>query len=134
MKWEYLQNLQEGESYKRWSGLAVFSLIAYQWALTLVRMYSKNPNTANTFYKIHTWLGAFAPLIFYIHSTEFGYAYMFALSLSFYANYILGMFNLDVIKTKSMVFFQGWMIVHVSLSLIITTLSIYHIWIVFYYN
>lgn len=134
LKFSFLENLQMNESYKRWSGLGLLSLIAYQWAFTLIRITVKNPLKVESFYKIHTWLGAFSPLFFYVHSTQFGFAYLFLLSLMFYANFTIGLINMDVLKQKARWFFQAWMIAHVSLSITITGLSLYHVWIVFYYN
>lgn len=134
LKFNFLEVLQANESYRRWSGLLVFLVIAYQWILTIVRLKVSNPFAIEKFYSIHTWIGAFTPLVFYIHSSKPGYAYLLFLTLTFYANFILGMINLDVIKTRAKWYFQLWMVLHVSCSLVITSVTFYHIWIVFYYN
>ena len=134
LKFNFLEELQANESYRRWSGLLVLLIIAYQWVLTFVRIKITNPFALERFYTIHTWLGAFTPLFFYIHTTKPGFAYLLFLTLAFYANFLLGMFNLDVIKTRAQWYFQLWMILHVSFSFIITSVTFYHIWIVFYYN
>lgn len=133
-KIEALQNLQHDESYRRWSGLGLSLVILFQWTLSLVRSKPKWQQLSLTFSNIHNWVGAFSPLLFYLHSTQLGFAYLLVLSLTFFSNFVLGTFNLDVIKSKSVVVFQGWMILHVATSFLVTFLTIYHIWIVFYYE
>lgn len=134
LKWPYLEALQADQMYRRWSGLGLFIIILFQWSLSLIRTSPKLEEKSLLFYNIHNWLGVFTPLFFYIHSTKLGYAYLFLLSITFFGNFLLGMFNLDVLKTKSMIIFKGWMILHVACSFFISFLTIYHIWIVFYYE
>ncbi|KXX68740.1 hypothetical protein [Flammeovirga sp. SJP92] len=134
LRWEALYELQEDQMYRRWSGLGVLLVILFQWTLSLVRSVPKWEDKSIVFHKIHNWLGAFTPLIFYVHSMELGFAYLLVLSITFFSNFIMGMFNFDVIRSKSQLFFQGWMIVHVSLSVFITSLTFYHIWVVFFYE
>ncbi|WP_255449825.1 hypothetical protein [Seonamhaeicola sediminis] len=126
--------MQQDEMYKRWSGLLLGLLIAFQWLLSLVRTSKKLRKYAMSMQNIHKWLGAISPLIFYIHSIGMGYGYLLLLSYIFFSNTILGYFNLDVIKNNSDTLFKGWMIGHVSLSLIITILMVFHIVMVFYYK
>ncbi|PWJ42868.1 hypothetical protein [Sediminitomix flava] len=134
LRWVALEELQETQSYRRWSGLGLFLIIAFQWTLSLIRVVPSWQTLSITFKSIHNWLGAFTPLLFYVHSMHLGFAYLFVLSLTFFGNFILGMFNLDVLKSRSQVLFQGWMILHVACSFFITFLTVYHIWIVFYYE
>lgn len=131
---EYLETLQLEEVYKRWSGLALFLYIAIQWSLTLFRVKKSWEHNAPLIMEVHKWMGAISPLVFYFHSMELGYAYLTILSITFFVNVLIGFVNLDVIKSKSYWYFQTWMITHVALSLTISFLAIYHIWIVFYYN
>ncbi len=133
-KIQWLQMWQQEESYRRWSGLVLSLVILFQWTLSLVRSKEKWQELSLTFYSIHNWVGAFSPLLFYIHSSELGFAYLFVLSITFLSNFVLGTFNLEVIKNKSQIVFQGWMILHVAASFFITFLTIYHIWVVFYYE
>ncbi|WP_258105727.1 hypothetical protein [Marinoscillum sp. MHG1-6] len=132
--WEALHTLQDDQMYRRWSGLGLSLIILFQWTLSLVRTRPKWEDLSLTFYNIHNWVGAFTPLLFYIHSMELGFAYLFVLSITFFGNFLMGMFNLDVIKNKSQLVFQGWMILHVACSFFITFLTIYHIYVVFYYE
>jgi len=132
--WADLNELQDQQLYRRWSGLGLSLVILFQWTLSLVRTRPKWEHLSLPFYNIHNWMGALTPLLFYIHSTKLGFAYLLILSLTFFGNFLLGMVNLDVLKSKSKIVFQGWMILHVACSFFITGLTIYHIWVVFYYK
>ncbi len=134
VEWGWLYQLQQGEMYKRWSGLLVAVLITFQWLLSLVRTKRRLVKYAMSMQNIHKWLGALSPIIFYIHSMHMGYGYLLLLSYIFFTNTILGYLNLDVIKNNSEALFKGWMISHVALSLIITILMLFHIVMVFYYK
>jgi len=52
----------------------------------------------------------------------------------FFANMLLGVVNLDVIKSKKDWVFQTWMIAHVTFSVVITFIAVFHIGVVFYYK
>ncbi|RED44892.1 hypothetical protein [Seonamhaeicola aphaedonensis] len=134
IEWLWLSELQQDEMYKRWSGLFLGLLIAFQWLLSLVRTSKKLRRYAMSMQNFHKWLGAISPLIFYVHSMDMGYGYLLLLSYIFFSNTILGYFNLDVIKNNSDALFKGWMVSHVALSLIITILMVFHIVMVFYYK
>ncbi|WP_282124264.1 hypothetical protein [Algibacter mikhailovii] len=134
IEWTWLFNLQQGELYKRWSGLLLAVLIVMQWVLTLTRVVKKWRSYAMTMQNIHKWLGALSPLVFYIHSMSMGYGYLLLLSYIFFSNALLGYLNLDVIKSSSEALFKGWMITHVALSIVITIMMVFHITMVFYYK
>jgi len=134
LQWKWLYELQHDQDYRRWSGLIVTLLIVFQWLLTLIRVVKKWKKHSVTFTSMHKWVGAFSPLIFYAHCMEFGFAYLLVLSIIFMTNMLLGTINLDVIKSQKEWIFQTWMIVHVSLSIIITFVMFFHIGVVFYYK
>ncbi len=135
IRWESLYQLQQlNESYKRWSGVFVATFILFQWALTIIRI-SKKLRSYNTRLTIlHKWIGVLSPIFFYIHAMEFGYGYLAFLSYIFFINMLLGTINLDIIKSKKEWIFQAWMIIHVLLSVLITSITIFHIGVVFYYK
>ncbi|TXG35357.1 hypothetical protein [Seonamhaeicola maritimus] len=134
IEWSGLEEFQQDQMYKRWSGLLVALLIVFQWLLSVVRTSKKLRKYAMPMQNVHKWLGALSPLVFYFHSVSLGYGYLLLLSYIFFSNTILGYFNLDVIKSNNETFFKGWMISHVALSLIITILMVFHIVMVFYYK
>lgn len=134
LEWPWLLELQQQESYKRWSGLGLALFITFQWVLTLTRVSKKLRPYALNMTAIHKWLGAICPILFYIHSMTLGYGYLLLLSYIFFSNTLLGYLNLDIIKNNSDVLFKGWMIIHVALSLLITIMMFFHITMVFYYK
>jgi cytochrome b561 len=134
LEWQWLFELQQGEMYKRWTGLVLAIFIAFQWVLSMTRTVKKWRPYAMTMQNIHKWVGALSPLFFYVHCMALGYGYLLLLSYIFIANTLLGYFNLDVLKNNSDLLFKGWMICHVALSLIVTILMVFHIVMVFYYK
>ena len=134
LKWEWLYTLQLSESYKRWSGLLITILIAFQWVLTVVRVSKKLRIHSLKYTQLHKWIGVISPIFFYLHALEFGYGYLALLSYIFFTNMILGTINLDVIKSQRNWIFQSWMITHVALSIVITFITMFHIGVVFYYE
>lgn len=134
LEWTWLADLQQQESYKRWSGFALTLVIAAQWSLTAVRGIKKWLAYSLNVYTIHLWIGTFLPVVLYAHAMAFGYAYLFMLSVVFVVNMAIGFINPEFVKKQTGIYQQGWMITHVSLSLFSTLLVFYHIWIVFYYN
>lgn len=129
-----LYELQQDEMYKRWSGLVLALLITFQWVLSVTRVVKKLRKYSIKTTVIHKWLGALSPLFFYVHSIGLGYGYLTLLTYLFFANAFIGYVNLDVIKNNSDLLFKGWMILHVSFSIIITVLMFFHIGVVFYYK
>ncbi|WP_298236673.1 hypothetical protein [uncultured Algibacter sp.] len=134
MEWHWLLELQQDEMYKRWSGLGLALFILFQWLLSLTRTVKKWKKHAMKMQTIHKWIGAVSPLLFYIHSMNLGYGYLLLLAYIFFANTLLGYFNLDVIKNNSDALFKGWMIAHVAASIVVTILMLFHIVMVFYYK
>ena len=134
LKWQWLYNLQLDEGYKRWSGVFIGTFLLFQWILTMTRIIKKWRKHSIRFTKLHKWIGVISPVFFYIHALEFGYGYLCLLSYIFFINMILGTFNLDNIKSQKEWIFKSWMISHVVLSIVITSLAIFHIGVVFYYE
>lgn len=133
LHWHWLMNLQTGESFKRWSGLLLAMYIGSQWALSAFRITRKG-KAAKWSYTFHNQAGAAAPFFFYTHAMELGYAYLFVLSLVYYSNMVVGLFNPTVLNNRNASFAFYWMIVHVTLSVLVVVFAIYHIFIVFYYQ
>ena len=134
LQWEKLYSLQHDEMFKRWTGLGLGLFITFQWLLTLFRIIPKLRQRSIKMTAIHKWIGAFSPVIFYLHSMTFGYAYLLFLSIVFMTNMLLGTVNLDIIKSQKEWLFKLWMILHVSFSIIITFVMLFHVGVVFYYK
>jgi len=134
LEWSWLLNLQQDQMFRRWSGLALALFIAFQWVLTFTRVIPKWRKHSIKMNTIHKWIGALSPIIFYVHGMQLGYGYLLVLTIIFFTNSLLGYINLDLIKSTSNLLFKGWMILHVSFSMIITILMFFHIAMVFYYK
>ncbi|UZO81067.1 hypothetical protein NBT05_00995 [Aquimarina sp. ERC-38] len=134
ISWPWLLEMQADQSYKRWSGVVVGIFILFQWLLTLVRVTKKLRKYNLNFTRWHQWIGAISPVLFYFHALQIGYGYLGLLSYVFFTNMVLGLVNLDVIKSQKNWVFQSWMITHVSLSVVVTFLLFFHIGVVFYYK
>ena len=133
VKWAWFESLQANEVYKRWSGLALMLYIAEQSFLSITRIRGQR-RWAKTLYKVHNVLGVFAPVFYYIHSTEFGYGYLFVLSFVYYSNLIVGLLNQKFWHINISHFNQVWMVMHVTFSVLTIILGAYHVFIAFYYQ
>ena len=80
-------------------------------------------------YKIHKYLGAAAPLVFYLHAVRPGYGYQVLLSTVFLSNVALGLISPDLFRRKPKWFTVPWMISHVGLAVVLTFVALYHLWI-----
>lgn len=134
LRWETLETLQLDETYKRWSGFGLGGFMLLQWSLTWVKSVKKWNYLSDSFVTAHKWMGSVSPLFFYVHSTHFGFAYLFFLSTLFFSNIFLGFLNSDQIKSKGDWYQQGWIITHVSVSVLLTLLMFYHGVVAFYYK
>ena len=132
IKWPWLETLQMGESYQRWSGLFLSLYIVAQFILPVMRARG-NVQAVARHHRLHKLQGAFAPLVYYIHTTGLGYAYLMVLSIVYFANFLLGIFNQDIIRDpdRKQRFLHYWLAPHVGLSILTVALVIYHIYVVF---
>lgn len=135
LHWQPLVRLQQQEWYKLGSGVLLLLLILLQWYFSRVRANPKvSASKAVKHKNLHIWAGAFSPLVFYLHAVGPGYAYLLLLSVLFFGNLLLGMLNQESVQIKSQWYFRGWMILHISISCLITALVLVHISMVVYYT
>ena len=64
-----------------------------------------NLKTAKSQYLRHKRAGFLASLLFYLHSTQLGYAYLFFLSIVYFANVVLGFCNPETMGIKKRWFY-----------------------------
>ncbi|MGH8657898.1 MAG: hypothetical protein ACREV4_05310 [Gammaproteobacteria bacterium] len=133
LKWPWLAVLQTDETYKQVSGLVLVTFIGYQWYLSVLRAKGLSEEAARH-YERHRWAGALAPLFFYLHSHQIGYAYLFLLSTIYFGNVVLGLLHPLILQTNNKHLFNGWMVTHVSIAVFLVTLASYHIFTAFYYS
>jgi ferredoxin-NADP reductase len=130
-KMPWLQNLQTQEPYKIYSGLLLAFYILTQFIMSYNNMCEK-PHVSAYKYQQHKFRGAFAPLIFFIHSTQFGVGYLLMLSMIYFSNFLLGIFNHERIKNpiNRIRYFKLWLPLHIVLSLLLIALVGFHIYVV----
>lgn len=137
IKSEWLESIQSGETYIRWTGWLLAGYMLYQTFLPALRLfgYSKEKMTIQH-YHFHKLAGVLAPLVFYIHSTKLGYAYLFVLSVVYFANVLMAYLNKDIFEDeqRKQDYTFYWMPTHVSLSVLTITLVLYHIYVVYAYQ
>ena len=136
LKWNWLENWQTQNTYKIWSGFAIMLFILFQWYFPiLIRIRRKSVEVAHHYMR-HKQVGAFAPLVYYFHSTKPGYGLLFMLSSAYFTNSLLGVFSYDMIKDRRerMRYSPYWLASHIILAILTITLMAYHIVISFYYE
>jgi len=130
LKIPWLENLQAQEGYKIYSGIFLVLYILMQFVMPYNKSCEKPHVSAKT-YRQHKFRGALAPLIFYVHSTKFGSSYLLLLSSVYFANFLVGLFNHERIKNaiKRVAYFKFWLPVHISLSVLILSLIVFHVYV-----
>jgi len=130
-----LETLQSLEYYKRWTGYSLLAYFAFQWSYPLIRLARENKHFI-VYQKIHKLSGAFAPAVFYVHSTQFGYAYLSVLSIIYLVNFLLPLCNKDNFQTlfENQLIYKTWLGTHIFLSITVTSLMFYHIYNAFSYS
>ena len=122
-----LEQLQANDDYKIFSGLLLLTYVLSQWRLPITRWLNRNADKLLQKKRSHQSFGTIAPLVFYLHATSIGYAYLAALASVYLANSLLGYGSGEFIGQrfkKAYVF--GWTLMHVGLSTCLLFLSAYH--------
>lgn len=133
LHWPWLERMQEDNLYKQCSGLLLALYLLHQWTLSLLRAHGSQ-RAAWSSLNWHKLLGVLAPLVFYLHATEFGYGYLFLLGSVYFANAVVGLCNEETLAIRKLAFFNNWVVTHVSLSVMLVVLSGYHVLISYSYE
>jgi methionine sulfoxide reductase heme-binding subunit len=133
LRWNWLMEMQNNEPFKQLTGLVLVMYVMHQWYLALLRTQGQM-QAARSQYQRHKQAGVWAALLFYFHSIQFGYAYLFLLSMVYFANVVWGLFNQETVRIRKRWFYNTWIVGHVSLSVLLVILISYHIFITFSYK
>jgi len=128
---QWLLSLQTSDVYKQITGFMLFAYVYYQWHLAFIHLNKLQPTQAQR--KTHRIVGAIAPLIYYIHSVELGYAYQTILSSAFLANCFVGSINPQVVRIKSSRYYGLWIFCHITLAVMVVVLLFYHLYVTYTY-
>lgn len=133
LRWIWLDNLQSGEVYQQITGFLLLAYVIMQGRLGFQRLSKPNMPFRSLLanHKIH---GVFAPILFYIHSMDVGFAYQVVLTFVFLGNSLLGYLSPQAIKLRKKWYILSWTILHVGLAILTLTLMLFHIYIVYYYS
>ncbi|HWO99944.1 MAG TPA: hypothetical protein VNL74_04880 [Methylococcus sp.] len=131
--WGWLAEQQTHEMHKQMTGLLLVLFIGHQCWLSLQRTRGE-PGAARHALARHKRWGTIAPLLFYVHSVRLGHAYLFALSLSFFAVFALGLLHQQLLNLQKKWLNQAWLIAHVALSTVLLILLGYHVYVSFAYE
>ena len=131
----WLEQLQANNDFKIWSGLGLLIFIAYQWYLPMLRWQHRLVEASKQ-YHLHKIIGSLSPLVYFFHSMNIGYAYTFVLSLVFFGNFVVGLFNHELLpeSPNKKRYANYWLGLHIILSTSMVSLILYHIFVVFAYN
>ena len=105
--------------------------IGWQWHIFLARQRGVK---IQGLLLLHQRSGAFAPILFYLHSAQAGYGYLAVLSWIFFANIIVGVASPLGIKIRSKTYTASWVILHVLLAALTVILAVFHAYIAVYYK
>ena len=133
LEWEWLVHMQDHETFQQCTGLALASYVAHQWYLSSLRTRGGIKSGKLQFLR-HKRAGIWASLLFYLHSTQLGFAYLFFLSLVYFANVVVGFCNPETLMIKTKWFYTSWILIHVSLSVLLVILIGFHVCIAFIYE
>lgn len=130
-----LEQLQSDLNYKILSGLLLLIYILTQWRLPIVRWLKLDNKALMEKKHSHKYFGAIAPLMLYLHATNFGYAYLTVLSSVYLVNSLLGYCSGEFIANAyKKAYSFGWTVMHIGLSTSLLFLSVYHVYIALAYK
>lgn len=135
IKWPWLETLQKIENYRIGSGLFLGSYLLAQFLLPLAR-WRGNFKAATRHYRLHKLQGAFAPVFFYVHTTQISsYAYLWLLTIFYFTNFFMGLINPERVKNSAYKkqYTYYWILIHVMLSVAILALVFFHAYVAFSY-
>jgi len=131
-EWPPLSAWQGHTWYKVASGSLLAGFVCFQWLLALLRV-NRWARAARALYSWHRIVGAFSPVLLFLHSTRLGFGYLLVLSTVYMANNVVGLVSPSAFpRLKMLVPF--WVISHIALSVLLTALVVYHAWTALYYE
>ena len=133
LSWLWLAKMQADDVYRQLSGFALVVYLALQWRCSLLRNQGLMQKAAKLLDQ-HKLLGALAPLLFYAHAQTIGYAYLQALSLVYFAIFLTGLCNAEIIRIRKTWFRKIWITVHIGLATSLVFLLGYHVYISYAYQ
>jgi len=126
-----LLSLQQNGLYKQFTGLIMFGFILYQWHFAFARK-DRTCSVKDKLF-IHKMVGLLMPILLFIHTMQYGYAYQTLIWGIFVTHCTIGFLNPDFLKLKHPSLRLFWFAVHIGLSVMVSGLLFYHLYVVYYY-
>jgi methionine sulfoxide reductase heme-binding subunit len=133
IRWGWLTDLQEIEIYQQITGLALGGLIAWQWYLGFLRFTNRH-HEAKRWSQPHKYSGVIAPIVVFLHSSKFGYAYVLLLNGIFIGNVVLGLLEPQSAALRNKWWQTNWLILHIAASLMTVMLMAFHLYVALAYQ
>lgn len=124
--------LWQGTSLGRWiSGGLLVAYLASQWILPMVR-WSRRLSGSNSILRWHRRIGAFSPLLLVLHGYSAGIGLLALITGVFLLNSIVGVADRTIFADPALQtrYLRFWLFPHLILSILLTTLATYHVWII----
>lgn len=128
-EWTWLSSWQAQPLYKQMTGFALLGYLYYQWKLSHRRSqlgFSKGKHLI----KYHKFLGVLAPLLLLCHTLLTGYGYTNLLVSLFLFITLVGLLNTEATSIEKPWYNSAWLIIHISSTVLLFFLIIYHIYFV----
>ncbi len=132
-RWPWLDALQADDGYKQLSGAALVAFVIHQWRLPLLRLRGAMDDAVRRL-DDHKWAGVLAPVLFWLHAQALGYAYLLALSLTFWAVVAGGFVNSRIARVRTPALRWLWITGHIALASALPLLIGFHVWTSYLYE
>ena len=127
-----LTKLQQDYIYKQLTGFLLSGFILYQWYFAFARQLE--PAQAKQKLQRHKIVGLLMPVLLFIHSTQTGHAYQAFIWAVFIIHCSVGFLNPEFMGLKKRRLRLFWFIAHISLSVMVSGLLVFHLYIVYSYS
>jgi hypothetical protein len=128
-----LTQMQQNEIYKQITGFLLFAYVLCQWRLAWLRMSRAKVDNKREL-NLHMWLGVFAPLALYVHSSQLGYGYQALLVGLFLFNVLMGLCSPKLLKIRYKTYVVVWLVVHSGIAVLVPLLLMFHLYVVYFYD
>ena len=115
LEWPWLVALQAQDAFKVATGCLLVIYLWLQWSIAAHRRH------------LHSWLGAFAPVVLYLHATHFAFGYLVWLAAVYLGIGAIGLLHRPIVARRARALFTWWFVIHLALSALLIVLAVYHV-------
>ncbi len=113
------------------SGSALILFLGTQWWFPIRRWTGTSANVSKPLHW-HRRVGAFSPLLLVLHGNSVGVGLLGLLTFTFLCNTVVGVADRSFFRDsrRQMAYLRWWLFPHILLSVILTVLAVYHVWVI----